>query len=99
LADLTQRTIRVAKVRESSRMKHKKTAHDGTVPATESAAKDSGLVNKRTVAKAAAVSTRTVENWTRQKMIPVVRLGKRCVRFHLASVITALRKMEIQEVR
>jgi phage terminase Nu1 subunit (DNA packaging protein) len=80
-------------------MQKTKPAHVGNVPATEAAAKDTGLVTKRTVAKAAAVSTRTIENWTRQKMIPVVRLGKRCVRFHLASVITALRRMEIQEVR
>ena len=80
-------------------MKKRNPAHDGIVPAIESAAADSGLVTKKTVAKAAAVSTRTVENWASQKLIPIVRISPRCVRFHLPSVLAALRKLEIPEIR
>ena len=68
-------------------------------PATETAASDSGLVTKKTVARAVAVSTRCVELWMRRRLIPVVRLSPRCVRFHLPSVLAALRRLEVQEVR
>jgi hypothetical protein len=57
-----------------------------------------GLVKKNVVAQAASVSCRSVENWMRQKRIPFVRLSPRCVRFHLPSVIAALRKFEIRQV-
>ena len=60
-------------------------------------AADAGLVNKRVVAQAASASTRSVDNWIRQRKIPVVRISKRCVRFHLASVLAALRKFEVKE--
>jgi hypothetical protein len=68
------------------------------VPAKESAAGDS-LVTKKVVAGAASVSTRCVENWMKQRLIPWVSLSPRCVRFHLPSVIAALRKMEVREVK
>ena len=73
--------------------------HGASLPATERASEDSGLVKKKVVARAASVSCRSVENWMRQKRIPFVRLSPRCVRFHLPSVIAALRKFEIREVR
>jgi hypothetical protein len=60
-------------------------------------ASDDGLVIKRVVAQAASASTRSVENWIREKKIPVVRISKRCVRFHLPSVLAALRKLEVKE--
>ncbi len=68
------------------------------VSASEAAAGDSGLVKKTAVARAASVSCRTVENWMRQKRIPFVRLSSRCVRFHLLSVLAALRKFEVREI-
>jgi hypothetical protein len=58
---------------------------------------DLGLVNKRVVAQAASASTRSVDNWIRERKIPVVRISKRCVRFHLPSVLAALRKFEVRE--
>jgi hypothetical protein len=58
---------------------------------------DAGLVNKRVVAQAASASTRSVDNWIRERKIPVVRISRRCVRFHLPSVLAALRKFEVRE--
>ena len=69
------------------------------LPANESAASDSSLVTKKVVAKAASVSTRCVELWMQRRLIPVVRLSPRCVRFHLPRVLNALRRLEIKEVR
>ena len=89
-------------------------AHGGaTVPATETAdevselkkkanapaSKVPGLDTKQTVASAFAVSPRCVENWMKQKRIPFVKLSAKCVRFHLPSVLAALRKYEVKEVR
>jgi hypothetical protein len=60
-------------------------------------ANDVGLVNKRVVAQAASASIRSVDNWIRERKIPVVRISKRCVRFHLPSVLAALRRFEVRE--
>ena len=57
-----------------------------------------GLVNKRVVARAASVSVRSVDNFVARRLIPVVRITPRCVRFHLPSVLAALRKLEIKEL-
>jgi hypothetical protein len=61
-------------------------------------ADDDGLVNKRVVARAASTSVRTIDNLVKLRKIPVVRISKRCVRFHLKSVIAALRRFEVKEV-
>jgi hypothetical protein len=75
-----------------------KQMHDALVPAPFSAENDlEGLVKKKAVARAASASTRSVDNWIRDRKIPVVRISKRCVRFHLPSVLTALRKFEVKE--
>jgi hypothetical protein len=79
------------------RKRERQNVHSATVPATEAAADVSGLVTKKIVAHAATVSTRTIDNWQRNRLIPFVRLSARCVRFHLPSVLAALRKMEVKE--
>jgi hypothetical protein len=56
-----------------------------------------GLVDKRVVARAASASLRSVDNWIAERKIPVVRITKRCVRFHLPSVLAALRKFEVKQ--
>jgi len=58
---------------------------------------DPGLVKKPVVARAASTSVRTIDNLVRQRKIPIVRISKRCVRFHLPSVLAALRKFEVKE--
>jgi hypothetical protein len=60
-------------------------------------ADDKGLVKKPVVARAASTSVRTIDNLVKQRKIPIIRISKRCVRFHLASVLAALRKFEIRE--
>lgn len=77
---------------------NKKNAQGESLPAKESAANDSGLVRKQAVAKAASVSVRCVEQWMQRKLIPFVKLSPRMVRFHLPSVLAALRRLEIKEV-
>jgi transposase len=72
------------------------TSHGTSVPAPSSAANE--LISNRAVAKAANVSLRTVSTWVREKRIPVVRLSPRLNRFHLPSVLAALRKFEVKEV-
>ena len=67
-------------------------------PAVETADEGSEPVTKRLVARAASVSCRTVDNWIRDKRIPVIRLSPRCVRFHLPRVLAALGRFEIREV-
>jgi hypothetical protein len=74
------------------------TAHGDSVSAPESAADCSaGLVKKKAVARAASVSTRTIDNLQQKKLIPYIKLSARCVRYHLPSVLAALRKFEIRE--
>ena len=58
---------------------------------------ETGLVKKPIVARAASTSVRTIDNLVRQRKIPIVRISKRCVRFHLPSVLAALRKFEVKE--
>ena len=76
----------------------RKSSH-GSVRSPEPAGEVTGLVNKKTIACAVAASTRSVENWMASGLIPFVRLSPRCVRFHLPSVIAALRRLEVKEVR
>jgi hypothetical protein len=59
-------------------------------------ADEAGLVKKSVVARAASTSVRTIDNLVRQRKIPIVRISKRCVRFHLPSVLAALRKFEVK---
>jgi hypothetical protein len=75
-----------------------KNARGSSAPATEAAAEDSGLSKKPAVARAAAVSVRTVDDWIREKRIPVIRLGPRCVRFSIPAVLRALGRFEVKEV-
>ena len=71
--------------------------HSSFMNKNSAVALEESLVNKRTLARAVSASIRSVDNWIRERKIPVVRISKRCVRFHLPSVLAALRKFEIQE--
>ena len=55
------------------------------------------LLKRLELARAISVSARTVDNLQRQKKIPFIRISPRCVRFHLPTVLAALRKFEIKE--
>ena len=56
------------------------------------------LADLKMVARRLGVSPRYVQTLVRRKVIPVIRLGRRCTRFDLSSVLTAVRKFEIEEV-
>ncbi len=61
------------------------------------AADDPALLKRPQLARAINVSARTVDNWQKQKRIPFLKLSARCVRYHLPSVLAALRKFEVKE--
>ena len=61
------------------------------------AADDPALLKRPQLARAINVSVRTVDNWQKQKRIPYLKLSARCVRYHLPSVLAALRRFEIRE--
>jgi hypothetical protein len=58
---------------------------------------DLALLKRPQLARAINVSARTVDNWQKQKRIPFLKLSARCVRYHLPSVLAALRKFEVKE--
>jgi hypothetical protein len=58
---------------------------------------DPALLKRRQLARALNASTRSVDNWQKEKKIPFIRISPRCVRFHLPSVLSALRKFEVKE--
>ena len=58
---------------------------------------DLALLKRPQLARAINVSPRTVDNWQKQKRIPFLKLSARCVRYHLPSVLAALRRFEIRE--
>jgi hypothetical protein len=69
-----------------------------TVLVPLSADSDSPALLKRgQLARALNASSRSIDNWQRQRKIPFVRISPRCVRFHLPSVLAALRKFEVKE--
>jgi hypothetical protein len=59
---------------------------------------DLALLKRPQLARAISVSSRTIDNWQKQKRIPYIKLSARCVRYHLPSVLAALRRFEIREV-
>ena len=60
------------------------------------AADDLALLKRPQLARAINVSARTLDNWQKRKIIPYLKLSARCVRYHLPTVLAALRKFEIK---
>jgi hypothetical protein len=76
----------------------RKDVHGVPVPVPGATAEASeSLVTKKVVARANSVSTRTVDYWKQRRLIPFVKISARCVRFHLPSVVRALRRLEVRE--
>jgi hypothetical protein len=78
--------------------KPKAKTQGNSLSATESAANDPALLKRQQLARVLNASPRSVDNWQKQKIIPVIKISPRCVRFHLPSVLAALRKFEVKEV-
>ena len=55
------------------------------------------LADLKMVARRLGVSPRFVQTLVRRKQIPVIRLGRRCTRFDLDEVLTAVRKFQVEE--
>ena len=55
------------------------------------------LIRKNDLAKELNVSPRTIDNWVRQKRMPVHRFSPRLLRYDLQKVQNALRKYEVIE--
>ncbi|PYJ44068.1 MAG: hypothetical protein DME86_01230 [Verrucomicrobia bacterium] len=56
------------------------------------------LIDTPEVAQRAKVCPRTVQNWASQKLIPVIRVSPRCVRYRWQDVERALAKFTVKEV-
>jgi hypothetical protein len=56
------------------------------------------LIRKGDLAKELSVSLRTIDNWVRQKRIPVHRFSSRLIRYDLRRVQNALDKYEVREI-
>ena len=54
------------------------------------------LADLKMVARRLRVSPRFVQTFVRRKVIQAIRLGRRCTRFDLDDVLTAVRKFEVQ---
>ncbi len=67
-------------------------------PKDHSAPDDSDtLANVRTVARLLGISPRHVQRLVQRKVIPVIRLGRRCTRFEIEAVMAAIRKYELHQ--
>ena len=83
-----------------------KAERDGIAPVSRAtadvlgldAAINAALVNTTTMAKMAGVSNRTLQAWVKERRVPAIKLGKRCIRFDPPRVLAALRKFTIREV-
>jgi excisionase family DNA binding protein len=58
---------------------------------------ETGLVTKLELAKILRVSTRTIDNWIKRKIVPHLKIG-RLVRFDVRRCLTALLRFEKREV-
>lgn len=56
------------------------------------------MITKRELAVELRVCPRTIDNFIRERRIPVIRIKNRLVRFDLERVLKALSKFEIAEV-
>ena len=54
------------------------------------------FVRKAAIAKRYDVCLRTIENWINERRIPVIRLGKRAVRFDPLKCDAALARFEVR---
>jgi hypothetical protein len=70
--------------------KRKKKAADRPVSAA--------LLNRRELAKALGLSSRSIDNLQARKAIPVIKISSRLCRFDLNRVLSALSRYELKEI-
>ena len=74
----------------------KDSLHSNT--AAKAVAVDS-LPDKHDIARHCKVTVRTVDRWTKDRLIPSIKLGPRCTRFRWADVERAISRMTVKEVK
>ena len=67
-------------------------------PETPAGAINPAYLDKKQLARQLGVSPRFIEKLVARKVLPVVRISRRCVRFHLARVEAALARLEAKEL-
>src|SRR6266850_64286 len=82
---------------ESSAKPHNFTSIPNVLEPLSAGGDQTALLKRGQLARALNASCRSIDNWQRQRKIPFIRISPRCVRFHLPSVLAALRKFEIRE--
>jgi hypothetical protein len=55
------------------------------------------LLRRTELARAIGVSPRSIDNFLARKIIPAVRISRRCIRYSLPAVLTALQRFEVKE--
>jgi hypothetical protein len=63
---------------------------------TISGAHNPELLTRRELAKRLSLSMRSIDNLQRTRKISYIRLSPRCIRFHLPTVMKALRAYQIK---
>jgi len=58
----------------------------------------SGFVRREAVAAYLGVSVRTVTEWQKRRIIPHVKMGKKCVLFKIADLDAAMRRYTVDAV-
>jgi hypothetical protein len=56
------------------------------------------LPDKHAIAKKYDVTVRTVDRWTKDRLIPSIKLGPRCTRFEWDDVEKAVKRLTVKEV-
>lgn len=65
---------------------------------TPAGASNPAYLSKQQLATQLGVSPRFIEKLVERKVLPVVRISRRCVRFHLPRVEAALARLEEREM-
>jgi excisionase family DNA binding protein len=56
------------------------------------------LPDKHDIARRYKVTVRTVDRWTKDRLIPSIKFGPRCTRFKWADVEKAIERLTVKEV-
>jgi hypothetical protein len=67
--------------------------------ANEALAAAEQLPDKHDLARYFKVTVRTIDRWTATRLIPSVKLGKRCTRFQWSAVKRAVGRLVVEEIK
>lgn len=70
-----------------------------TISSAASTAAIESLPDKHAIAKKYGVTVRTVDRWTKDKLIPFIKFGPRCIRFRWPAVEKAVDRLMVKEAK